>query len=75
VGYYAVQTGKIQPTLWQQRLFSVWFMLVYFLAYSSILKMGAIYSSETSVDFYRTTRRYIPGDGRPKNLFLYLFFI
>jgi hypothetical protein len=31
-------------------------------AYSSTLKMEAICSSETSVDFQRTTRRYIPGD-------------
>jgi hypothetical protein len=31
-------------------------------AYSSILKMEAIYSSETSIDFQRTTWRYIPED-------------
>jgi hypothetical protein len=29
-------------------------------AYSSALKMEAIFSSETSVEFQRTTRRYIP---------------
>jgi hypothetical protein len=28
----------------------------------STLKMEAIFSSETSVDFHRTTRRYIPED-------------
>jgi hypothetical protein len=31
-------------------------------AYSSTLKLEAICSSETSVDFQRTTRRYIPKD-------------
>jgi hypothetical protein len=31
-------------------------------AYSSTLKMEAICSSETSVDFQRTTRRYMPED-------------
>jgi hypothetical protein len=29
----------------------------------STLNMEAIFSSETSVDTQRTTRRYIPGDG------------
>jgi hypothetical protein len=38
-------------------------MLDFFLAYSSTLKMEATYSSETSVDFQRTTERYIPEDG------------
>jgi hypothetical protein len=32
------------------------------LAYSSAMKMEATCSSETSVDFRRTTRRYIPED-------------
>jgi hypothetical protein len=36
------------------------FMLVSCLAYSSTLKMKATCSSETSVDFQRTTQRYIP---------------
>jgi hypothetical protein len=36
------------------------FMLVSYLAYSSTLKMEATCSSETSVDFQRITRRYIP---------------
>jgi hypothetical protein len=35
---------------------------VFCLAYSSILKMEAICSSETSVDFQQTTRRYISED-------------
>jgi hypothetical protein len=34
----------------------------YFSAYYLILKMEAICSSETSVDFKRTTWRYIPED-------------
>jgi hypothetical protein len=38
------------------------FTLVSCLAYSSILKMEAICSSETSVDFQRTIQRYIPED-------------
>jgi hypothetical protein len=35
-------------------------MLVSCLAYSFNLKMEAIISSETSIDFHRTTKRYIP---------------
>jgi hypothetical protein len=38
------------------------FKMVSCLAYSSALKMDATCSSETSVYFQRTTRRYIPGD-------------
>jgi hypothetical protein len=38
------------------------FMLVSCSAYSSTLKMEAICSSETSVDFQRNARRYIPED-------------
>jgi hypothetical protein len=38
------------------------FTLVSCLVYSSTLKMEATYSSKTSVDFQRTTRRYIPED-------------
>jgi hypothetical protein len=37
------------------------------LAYSSTLKMVAICSSETSVDFQRSTRRYIPEDSTLHN--------
>jgi hypothetical protein len=39
------------------------FMLVYSLAYHSALQIEATCSSETSVNFQRTTRRYIP-EGR-----------
>jgi hypothetical protein len=44
------------------------FTLVSCLAYSSTLKVEAICSSETSVRFQRTTRRYIPGDSTLRNL-------
>jgi hypothetical protein len=38
-------------------------LLVSCLTYTEILKMEAIYSSESSVNFYRTTRCHIPEDG------------
>jgi hypothetical protein len=38
------------------------FMLVSCVAYSSALKMEATCSSETSVNFHRTARSYIPED-------------
>jgi hypothetical protein len=38
------------------------FMLVSYLSYSLTLKMGAICSSETSVDFHRTTQLYTRED-------------
>jgi hypothetical protein len=38
------------------------FMLVSCAAYSLTLKMEALCSSETLVDFQRTTQRYIPED-------------
>jgi hypothetical protein len=41
-------------------------MLVSCLAYSLTLKMEAVLSSETAMDFYRTTRRYIPEDSKVK---------
>jgi hypothetical protein len=37
-------------------------MLVSCLAYSSALKIEAICSSETSIDFHGTSRSYIPKD-------------
>jgi hypothetical protein len=45
-----------------REVLSTCFMLVSRLSYSSILKMVATCSSETSVDFQRTTQRYIPED-------------
>jgi hypothetical protein len=41
------------------------FFLVYCLAYSSILKMEDVCSSETSVDFDQNTLCYIPEDKTP----------
>jgi hypothetical protein len=38
------------------------FKLTSRLAYYSILKMEVIFSSETSVDFHRPTRRYVQED-------------
>jgi hypothetical protein len=38
------------------------FIPVSYLTYSSTLKIEATYSSETSVEFHRTTWRYIPQD-------------
>jgi hypothetical protein len=35
-------------------------VLVSFFAYSMVLKMSVTRSSETSADFHRITRRYIP---------------
>jgi hypothetical protein len=56
------------------------FTLVSCSAYSSTPKMEAICSSETSVDFQRIARRYIPEDStlhnhRCENLKSYMFFI
>jgi hypothetical protein len=45
---------------WNKALLAACFMLVPYLAYSSNPKMETICSSETSVDFYRTTWHYIP---------------
>jgi hypothetical protein len=48
----------------RNQLFPPVFNLVSCLAYSLMLKMEAIYSSETSVNFQWTTRRYIPEDSK-----------
>jgi hypothetical protein len=48
--------------MWQADLY--WFLAQFNF---STLKMEAIFSSETSVDFQRTTRRYIPEDGTLHN--------
>jgi hypothetical protein len=69
LGYNVTSSSESQPTFWRNTpppslltLFTDFFMLVSFLACSSILKMVAICSSETLVDFHPTTRRYIPED-------------
>jgi hypothetical protein len=51
-----------QATNQEEALLPACFVLVSCKAYSSALKMEAIYFSVTLVDFQRTTRRYIPED-------------
>jgi hypothetical protein len=46
---------------------AICFMLAFLLVYSSTLKMEATYSSETTVGFQRTIRRYIPEDRISRN--------
>jgi hypothetical protein len=46
----------------KQTMLATCIMLVSCLASSSTLKMKVLYSSETSVDFQRTKRHYIPED-------------
>jgi hypothetical protein len=41
-------------------MLATYFMLVYFLAYFSNLKMEKTYFSEKSIDFQEIARRYIP---------------
>jgi hypothetical protein len=53
-----------------QLVFATCFMLVSCLVYTSTLKMGTKYSSETSRDFQRTIRRYIPKDRNLQNYLL-----
>jgi hypothetical protein len=45
----------VEKKLVDQKKPSVYFMLFYYLVYSSILKMEALCCSETLVDFYHTT--------------------
>jgi hypothetical protein len=54
----SLKAGGKQSLVWLPPAFT----LVSYLAYSSTLKMEATCSSETSEDFQRTTRRYIPED-------------
>jgi hypothetical protein len=46
----------------EQAELATFFMIISSLAYSSTVKMEAIYSSEKSVNFERTTCGYIPGE-------------
>jgi hypothetical protein len=39
-----------------------WFMVISFMAYSLTLKMEALHSSKTSVNFYWTAWHYFPKD-------------
>jgi hypothetical protein len=62
--YNTVQSVGGQPTF---ALVATCFTLVSCLAYSSTLKVEATCSFETSVDFQKTTRPYIPEDGTIHN--------
>jgi hypothetical protein len=54
-------------------LLAICFMLVSCLAYSSTLMMEVVCSSETPVDFQRTTLRYIAEDRELFNVILSAF--
>jgi hypothetical protein len=54
--------GTCRKQVASRGLLVICFMLVSFLVYPSTLKMKAMCSSETSVDFQRTIGRYIPND-------------
>jgi hypothetical protein len=55
--------NPLQSTLnHEQAEFAASFLLVIFLVYYSTLKMEAMCSSETSVNFYQATRHRIPED-------------
>jgi glyoxylate utilization-related uncharacterized protein len=55
---------KNKPSKKQREACSYCFLLhdVSYLSYPSTMKMEATYSSETSIDFQRITRRYVPVD-------------
>jgi hypothetical protein len=57
---YIRVTCRMKQVVVSRALLATCFMLVSCLAYSSILKMEATCSPETSVDFQQTTLRYIP---------------
>jgi hypothetical protein len=57
--YIVLQVQRRSQESDQQEQVVIYFLVVACLAYSSNLKM-AVHSSETSVKFQRTTRRYIP---------------
>jgi hypothetical protein len=63
---FEVLTAVTMKTLSSGTPRAAWFLLATCLAYSSIPKMEAACSSETSVNFYyRTTWRYLPEDCIP----------
>jgi hypothetical protein len=53
-------------------LLATWFILFSCLAYYSTFKMEVTCSAGTSVDFQRTTRRFIPEDGTLRFIHIYL---
>jgi hypothetical protein len=58
LGYNGVESIESQPTYRRNTSQNIALFVTCFHAYST-LKMEAIYSSETLVDFHRTTRRYM----------------
>jgi hypothetical protein len=78
LGYNPAQSVQNQPTFRRNTSPPSSFTLVSCLAYSSTLKLEATRSSETSADFQRATRRYIPQhrtihNHRCENLKCYMF--
>jgi hypothetical protein len=69
--YHHLQDWRVIET--SRALLVTWFTLISCLPYSWTLKMEATCSSETSVDFYRSTRRYNPGDTLHDHLKSYIF--
>lgn len=79
--YNVVFSVEIQPTFrWnispppsvsksRPNKLASYFQLVPFLAYSLNMKVKAGRSSETQVDFHRTTLRYIPDDSNVRNFY------
>jgi hypothetical protein len=57
----------------RKALLAIYFMIVSCLAYYLILKMEAICSSETPVDFQWTARRYKREDGTIQYLYCHIF--
>jgi hypothetical protein len=58
--------SRLKSTLCKQQatsaLLTACFLLITCLSYCSILKMEAVFSSDTLVNFYQTTRRHIRED-------------
>jgi hypothetical protein len=78
LGYNAVQSVENQTTFRRNILLSssefvLCFLLVSCWAYSSTLKMEATCSSETSIDFERTTHQYIAQDKIPDPSFYHYY--
>jgi hypothetical protein len=57
--YTNIPMQKVRNIMQTKVLLATCCMLVSYLAYSVTLKMEVKYSSETSVDFQRTTQHYI----------------
>jgi hypothetical protein len=55
-----------------ETLFEAYFLLDTFLAYSSTLKIDAVYCPEISANFYRTTLQHIPEDSKYSQIYYFL---